>query len=90
VEKSHRGNFSSVYHFKDHSKNIGVKCNSYTNKKFLKVFRDTLLEYLSFEVISRLESGPKMPKVFDFDILIYKNCIEFSMEFCRHRLNKGP
>jgi hypothetical protein len=79
-----------VYHFKDHSKNIAVKCNSYTNKTFLKVFRDTLLEYLAFEIIARLESGPKMPKVFDFDLLVYKNCIEFSMEFCRHRLNKGP
>jgi hypothetical protein len=54
------------------------------------VFRDTLLEYLSFEVIARLESGPKMPKVFDFDLLVYKNCIEFSMEFCRHKLKKGP
>jgi serine/threonine protein kinase len=53
------------------------------------VFRNTLLEYLSLLIITKLQSGPKMPKIFGFDLLIYKDCIEFSMEFCRHRLKTG-
>jgi tRNA A-37 threonylcarbamoyl transferase component Bud32 len=31
-----------------------------------------------------------MPKAFGFDLLIYKDCIEFSMEFCRRQLEAGP
>ncbi len=32
--------------------------------------------------MSALEIGPKLVKKFNFDILVYDNCIEFSMEFC--------
>jgi hypothetical protein len=90
VEKCHKGNFSSVYHIVHIGKNIAVKCNLYSNKTFLKIFKNTLLEYLTFEMITRLQSGPKMPKIFGFDLLIYADCIEFSMEFCRHELKAGP
>ena len=41
-------------------------------------------------MVSRLKSGPKMPKIFGFDLLVYSDCIEYSMEFCRQRLKAEP
>jgi serine/threonine protein kinase len=37
-------------------------------------------------VASCLESGPALDNPFGFHILVYPDCIEFSMEFCDHRL----
>ena len=90
IEKSHCGNFSTVYHTKHGGKDVAIKCTAFRNKTFQKVFRDTLLEYLVFLMAARLKCGPAMPRLFAFDLLVFRNCIEFSMEFCSHRLRPGP
>ena len=90
IEKSHKGNFSTVYHARHKNEDIAVKCTAFRNKTFQKVFRDTLLEYLVFQMAAKLDCGPAMPKIFAFDMVIFKNCIEFTMEFCNHRLQPGP
>ena len=43
---------------------------------------DTLKEYFAYKIASTLEYGPKLFKIFGFDIICFKNSVEFSMEFC--------
>lgn len=90
IKKNYKGNFSCVYHAIINSKNIGVKCNIYKPNSFASVFKYTLLEYLAYQVASRLHIGPCMPKVFGYDLLVFDDCVEFSMEFCRRRLLPEP
>jgi serine/threonine protein kinase len=39
-------------------------------------------------MVARLKSGPKIPKIFGFDLLVYNNCIEFSMELAEPRIKQ--
>jgi serine/threonine protein kinase len=39
-------------------------------------------EWFLLKIVSALEIGPKMEPYFGFDILMYRDCVEFAMEKC--------
>jgi hypothetical protein len=41
----------------------------------MRVFKETLAEYLMLLIASELKVGPKMEKKMGFDIIIYQDCI---------------
>lgn len=90
VKECFSGNFSKVYQINTEGENAAIKCTTYTKKSFIRILKSTLQELLTFALLSRLKSGPNMPKVFGFDLLVYPDCIEYSMQFCRHNLNPEP
>jgi serine/threonine protein kinase len=42
-----------------------------------------LKEYFALKIASTLGYGPKLFKIFGFDLVCFENAIEFSMEFCQ-------
>jgi hypothetical protein len=46
------------------------------------IIRDAIKEYCITLIASELKIGPKMDKRMGYDIAIYRNCLEFDMEFC--------
>jgi hypothetical protein len=83
IQAKSLGGFSSVYKARLFEQEIAIKCTCFTGKTFMKVFQDVLAEYLMFLVSSELEIAPKMTKTMGFDLIIYQDCIEFSMELCQ-------
>ena len=75
IEKIHKGNLSTVYHAIFNNEDIAVKCTAFCKKGFQKVLRNMLLEYLVFEMTAKLDCGPAMPKIFAFDMAIFKNYV---------------
>jgi hypothetical protein len=61
------------------------------NQDLDELLNEVLKEYCINQMMSALEMGPKLVKKFNFDILVHKNCIEFSMEFCQreNKLKEG-
>jgi hypothetical protein len=62
---------------------VAVKCfqldnNSNPAKEFAKILK----EYCCLKIASGLGVGPLLPRPERFDLIIYDNCIEFSMENC--------
>ena len=44
-------------------------------------------EYSLYLIASNLKIGPKITRLFGFDLIVYENCIEFSMEKCSKPLD---
>ena len=44
-----------------------------------ETIRKAIEEYCLYQIASSLEIGPKMKKLFGFDIIVYSDYIEFSM-----------
>ena len=42
-----------------------------------------LKEVFMAKVFSALEAGPKFVKLFSYDAVVYRNCVQFAMEMCR-------
>ena len=45
-----------------------------------------LKELVAFKMAEEIQAGPFLMNPFGFDLLVYYNCIEFSMEYCDHTL----
>ena len=58
-----------------------VKCFS-TEDDFEKAVATVIKEYCLLKIASILRVGPRLPKLFGFDIVVFEKCIEFSMECC--------
>jgi serine/threonine protein kinase len=43
---------------------------------------DVMKELFILRVASALRIGPRFDNIYGFDIILYRNAIEFSMEFC--------
>ena len=46
--------------------------------------RKCLEEYTFYLIAEFLEIGPKLTRCFGFDIIVYQDCIQFSIEKCRN------
>lgn len=83
------GNFSNVYRVNLFNKETAIKCNHFKKNSigedsgsFQEGFLKIIKEYVLFLVASKLEAGPHMNSPCGFDLFIYRNCIEFMMEYC--------
>lgn len=71
-----------MYRIKHDNWVLALKCISFKEENFATVFKNTLAEYFVMKIASILEVGPMIKPPFGFDIIIYRNCLEFTMEFC--------
>jgi hypothetical protein len=66
-------------------KHIAIKCFQDTPDRYGMgpLFKLVLREYCLLKIASILEAGPIMEPIFGYDIVIYDDCIEISMELCK-------
>ncbi len=48
------------------------------------VLKQSLLEYLLLNIAAAINAGPQIVKIFGFDLLVFKDSIVFSMEYCNN------
>ena len=73
---------SKVMSFAFWNERIAVKRFSYEIGHLQEKLYEVIKEVFMLKIAHALETGPKMDSVFLFDILIFKNVIEFPMEAC--------
>ena len=61
---------------------IAVKRFSYETSHLQEKLLEVVKEVFMLKIADALETGPKMNSAFLFDVLIFKNVIEFPMEVC--------
>jgi hypothetical protein len=81
-----KGSFSAIYRAWSKGSSVAIKSNKIDETNFSNIFTNTLQEYIVFKIIEQFEAGPAMKNYLGFDLLIYDDTIEFSMEFCSHEL----
>ncbi len=82
IPDKYSGKFSEVFKARNHKYGFAIKSTKYTEDSFAEVFSNTLKEYLVFQIASYIEAGPRMKRAFGFDLVIFSDAIEFTMEFC--------
>jgi serine/threonine protein kinase len=82
--KSSSGGYGHIYKITHEGNTYALKCLTYAENNFQTIFSNTVMEYFLLKVASILEVGPSMSSPFGFDLVIYRNCIEFTMEFCKY------
>ena len=48
----------------------------------LNILKNAIEEYCILKLASHLKVGPKVHGIMGYDIVVYFDCIEFSMEMC--------
>lgn len=61
----------------------------YKDGTLSSTFRNAISEFFILKIASALQVGPFIHSPFGFDLIIYRNCIEFAMEFCRYSGKEG-
>ena len=74
-----KGGFGTIYNFNN--------LHAIKNVRFTKLTKDSAIkkaieEYCLYQISSALQIGPKITQLFGFDLIIYENCVEFTMEKC--------
>jgi hypothetical protein len=59
-----------------------IKCFRYAEDAMLPALGLALREFCLFKIAAALGVGPRLPRVFGFDLVVFSQCIEFSMERC--------
>jgi hypothetical protein len=56
-----------------------VKCTPLKDGPFAETFLRVAKEFSILKIASELEVGPKLSKIFGFDLVVCEECIEFCM-----------
>lgn len=56
-----------------------IKCTTFKPKDFLDTLIVVVKEYSFLKIAAALEVGPQITPIFGFDLLVFEDCIEFSM-----------
>ena len=77
------GAFGEIYEAYGNDKSkVAIKRIEIKEIKFEQTLYSVMRELFLLNIASALGIGPKMRKIYGFDLVIYRNTIEFSMEFC--------
>lgn len=83
-----KGSYSSIYEyelegqiFAVKSVNYSMQGRTYDHKE--RTLQKVIIEYSLSKLFCCLKMGPKILPTLGFDLIIYKNNVEFSMESCK-------
>jgi hypothetical protein len=85
INKLAEGNYGSIYSLNLHGNSIAVKSfatDKLENKNRVKVMARIIEEYSIYKICDCLGCGPSVEDYFGFNILAFKDRIEFAMEKC--------
>lgn len=83
------GAFATTYFSILHGKDIAIKCHLIVAEDFSSKLQDIIKEYCLLAEASSLKAGPAMMNFLNWNLIIYRNCIEFAMEKCENDLSKS-
>lgn len=66
-----------------------IKTIKFIETAFENTFKELIKEYFLLKIASALRIGPSIGNIFDFNIIVYWNCFDFSMEFCYGESSKA-
>jgi hypothetical protein len=76
------GTFGTVYRGYCYEEEIAIKCFQFSKSNFAEVLAETLSEYCLMKLASHLKVGPQLHERMGYEVVVYRDCIEFAMEYC--------
>ena len=74
----------SVFLYEDwDAKKYSIKCIHLITNDFGEIIKSVIKEVCILKIAHLLGVGPKTTDLFGFDIVVYNNCAEFAMEYCK-------
>jgi hypothetical protein len=82
VKTDNEGAYAKVYQLGIGDESFVIKAHFFTPGQGAKTIRNVVQEYSITKLSSLLECGPSVGKFTGFDLIIFNNSVEFSMEEC--------
>jgi hypothetical protein len=76
------GSYGSVYKKKIGNTPIAIKSIKITERNFDNTFSEAVKEYFLLMIAASLRIGPTLVNLYGFNLVIFRDSLVFTMEFC--------